>query len=127
MKTIKSVLDKQIGFFSFLLAFLVFYSGSVRGLLTADLSSPKVVHSSPSSKNQSDIHQQQATIFNAVGQAKTLESEIDEVHLDFIFPKSVFFTFISVENQLFDQILNGRKAHRLPLYDLYCNWKIHLS
>lgn len=127
MKTIKSVLDKQIGFFSFLLAFLVFYSGSVRGLLTADLSSPKVVHSSPSSKNQSDIHQQQATIFNAVGQVKTLESEIDEVHLDFVFPKSVVFTFVSAKNQLFSRVLEKEKEHKLHLYDLYCNWKIHLS
>ncbi|NUM80810.1 hypothetical protein HUU42_08395 [bacterium] len=127
MKTIRSVLEKHIGFFSFLLVFVVLYTGSIRGLLAADLSSHEVVHLKSNQKDQSDVHQQHLTISNAVGQVKTLESEIDEVHLDYIFPKSVFFTFISVENQLFDQILNGTKAHRLPLYDLFCNWKIHLS
>lgn len=127
MKTIRAVLDKKIGFFSFLLAFVIFYSGSVRGLLTTDLTSPVVIHVTSSPKNQSDIHQQQATIFNAVGQIKTLESEIDEVHFDFIFPKPVVFTFISVENQLFNQVLNRIGGSKLHLYDLYCNWKIHLT
>ena len=79
MKTINSVLEKQIGFFSFLLAFIVFYSGSVRGLLASDLSSPEVVHLTQSSKDQSDLHQQQATIFNAISEVETVESEIDEV------------------------------------------------
>lgn len=127
MKTIRLILDKQIGFFSFLLAFIVFYSGSIRGLLTADLSSPEIVLLSPSSKNQSDIHQQQATIFNAVGQIKTLESEIDEVHLDFTFPKSDLFTFVFIERQFFCQFPTKIDVDKLPLYDLYCNWKIHLS
>lgn len=127
MKTVKSVLNNQIGFFSFLLAFIVFYSGSIRGLLTTDLTSPKVVHLSPSSKNQSDIHQQKATIFNAVGQIKTLESEIDEVHFDFTFPKSDLFTFVFIERQFFCQFLTKINVDKLPLYDLYCNWKIHLS
>ena len=126
MKTIRAVLDKQIGFFSFLLAFVIFYSGSVRGLLTTDLTSPRVIHVTSSPKNQSDLQQQQATIFNAVGQIKTLESEVDEVHFDFIFPKPVVFTFISVENQLFNQVLDRTGGSKLPLYDLYCNWKIHL-
>lgn len=126
MKAIRAVLDKQIGFFSFLLAFIVFYSGSLRGLLATDLSSSEAIHLTHSPKDQSDIHQQQATIFNAVSEVKTLESEIDEVHFDFIFPKPVVFTFISVENQLFNPVLDRTVGSKLPLYDLYCNWKIHL-
>ena len=127
MKTINSVLEKQIGFFSFLLAFIVFYSGSVRGLLASDLSSPEVVHLTQSSKDQSDLHQQQTTIFNAVSEVKTVESEIDEVQFDYIFSKSVVFTFFSTDNPFFKQFLEGVKGRKLHLYDLYCNWKIHLS
>ena len=55
------------------------------------------------------------------------ESEIDEVQFDYIFSKSVVFTFFSTDNPFFKQFLEGVKGRKLHLYDLYCNWKIHLS
>jgi len=129
VKTVKSVLNNQIGFFSFLLAFIVFYSGSIRGLLFADLAQNQVTSQKHSSNNHSecDIHAAHTTVFTAVNQAKTIESEIDEVHLDFIFPKSDSFTFVFIQRQFFCQFLTKINVDKLPLYDLYCNWKIHLS
>lgn len=129
MRAIKSVPDSYKGYFTFLLAFIVFYSGSLRGLLAADLSQQVFIPLKHTTKNHTDcnVHQQHATVVNAVNQSKTIESEIDEVHLDFILSKSVLFDFDFVEKQIFNPFFKLIKRHKLPLYDLFCNWKFHLG
>jgi len=129
VRTIKSVLEKNKGLFSFLLVFVVLYTGSIRGLLFADLAQNHVTSQKHSSNNHSecDIHAAHTAIFTAVNQAKTTESEIDEVHLDFTFPKPNVFTLVFEERQFFCQFPTEINVDKLPLYDLYCNWKIHLS
>lgn len=129
MRAIRSVSDSYKGYFTFLLAFIVFYSGSLRGLLAADLSQQVFIPLKHTSKNHTDcdVHQQHAVVVNAVNQSKTIESEIDEVHLDFILPKSVLFDFYFVEKQIFNPFFKRIKRCKLPLYDLFCNWKFHLG
>lgn len=128
MRATKSILEKYKGLFSFLLVVVVLYTGSIKGFLAADLLLNEVAHQKHYSGNHSqcDIHTNHTNVFSAVDQAKSTEAEIDEAHLDFIFLKSDLFTFILVEKQYFCQFLNKIKVHKLPLYDLYCNWKFHL-
>lgn len=129
MRAIKSVPDSYKGYFTFLLAFVVFYTGSLRGLLAADLPQQVFIPLKQTSKNHTDcnVHQQHAAVVNAVNQSKITESEIDEVHLNFILPKSVLFDFGSIEKQIFNPFFKRIKPHKLPLYDLFCNWKFHLG
>ncbi|RAR47863.1 hypothetical protein [Flavobacterium lacus] len=129
MRTIKLVLEKNKGLFSLLLVFIVLYTGSVRGLLLAELDQNQLTSqkNSPNNFSECDIHSSRTVAFTAVNQAKTTESEIDEVHLDFTFPKPNVFTLVFEERQFFFQFLTKIIVDKLRLYDLYCNWKIHRS
>jgi hypothetical protein len=131
MSIINSLLRQHKGFVSFLFVFVFLYSGIVRGVLTPDAEDYLPVYAQHDSETKSNFSTQ-LNHFNAlsiVNQYKEKsESETDEVHFDF----EVFFSshaplrFLPYPKSLLSKGLSWVNDYKLPLYDLYCNWKFHL-
>lgn len=128
LKTIKDLFTKHKGYFSFLLLFVFLYSGTVRSYVVTDFFALPVKKSNQAHKNTQVAQQQyHLIIFNAVNQFEKNDSESDDLHHDFIsFEKITPLEFFDTKVSLSPQ-LKFAKAINLPLYDLYCKWKFHLS
>lgn len=128
MKTVKDLCNNHKGFFSFLLLFVFLYSGFVRSYVVTDFSSQPVKKSIQASENTQVAQQQDhLIIFNAVNQFEKNDSESDDLHHDFISfetvtPVDFFQSKVTISSKL-----KFAKAINLPLYDLFCKWKFHLS
>lgn len=128
LKTVKDICNNHKGYFSLLLLFVFLYSGLVRSYVVTDFSAQPVKKSIQASKNnQVDAQQDHLIIFNAVNQLEKSDSESDEFHYDFISFKTVTNSASYVANVTISPKLKFAKAINLPLYDLFCKWKFHLS
>lgn len=128
MKTVKDLCNNHKGFFSFLLLFVFLYSGFVRSYVVTDFSSQPVKKSFQAHKNTQVAQQHDhLIIFNAVNQFKKNDSESDDLHQDFISFEIVKPIDFFEENVTISPKLKFVKSINLPLYDLFCKWKFHLS
>ncbi|WP_276978867.1 hypothetical protein [Flavobacterium filum] len=128
MKTVKDVCNNHKGYFSFLLLFVFLYSGFVRSYVVTDFSSQPVKKSIQAYKNTQVAQQHDhLIIFNAVNQLEKSDSESDDLHHDYISFEKATTIASYVANVTISPKLKFAKAINLPLYDLFCKWKFHLS
>lgn len=128
LKTVKDTCNNHKGYFSFLLLFVFLYSGFVRGYVVTDFSFQPVKKSIQASKNTQFAQQQDYLIvFTSFNQFENNDSESDDLHHDFISFETVTTSASYVANVTISPKLKFTKAINLPLYDLYCKWKFHLS
>jgi len=132
MKKIRNITREYKGVISFLLLFVFLYSGLFRSAIL-DIPSlvsveTKHVSSSSSSKqkqltaiSEEDLTQRQLSQF------KKTDSDADDEITFFrsysISEKAAF----SVKKRAITQLDLFHSAAKIPLYDLFCNWKFHLS
>lgn len=128
MKTVKDISNNHKGYYSFLLLFVFLYSGFVRSYVVTDFSTQPVKKSIQTHKN-TEVAQQHdyLIIFNAVNQLEKNDSESDDLHHDFISFETVTPIDFFEANVTISPKLKFAKAINLPLYDLFCKWKFHLS
>lgn len=117
---------------SFLFVFIFLYSGIVRGVLTSDLNDdvPNYEHHDSDSKSTFSTHHTYLNGFGIANQYKEKsESETDEAHFDFelSFTSNSLLAFLPFRSDFSSINLNRVNFLQQPLYDLFCNWKFHLS
>jgi hypothetical protein len=111
-----------------LLLFVFLYSGFVRSYVVTDFSVQPVKKSIQASENTQVAQQQDhLIIFNAVNQFEKNDSESDDLHHDFISFETLIPIAFSRANDIISLKLKFAKTINLPLYDLFCKWKFHLS
>ncbi len=128
MKTVKDICNHHKGYFSLLLLFVFLYSGFVRSYVVTDFSTLPVKKLIQAHKStEVDAQQDHLIIFNAVNQLEKNDSESDDLHHDLISFETVTTSASYVANDTISPKLKFAKAINLPLYDLFCKWKFHLS
>ncbi|WP_321539355.1 hypothetical protein [Flavobacterium piscinae] len=111
-----------------MLLFVFLYSGTVRSYVVTDFSALPVKKSIQAHKNtQVAQKQDHLIVFNAFNQFENNDSESDDLYHDFISFETVTTSTSYVANVTISPKLKFAKAINLPLYDLYCKWKFHLS
>jgi hypothetical protein len=111
-----------------MLLFVFLYSGTVRSYVVTDFSALPVKKSIQAHKNtQVAQKQDHLIVFNAFNQFENNDSESDDLHHDFIsFESDDIVDFFHTNHTLSWQF-QFAKTFNIPLYDLYCKWKFHLS
>lgn len=116
------------GLLSFLLLFVFLYSGVIKGYVnqSAEISKPQLCHAQTSKQKhyisvlEDDQTQCQET------QISESDSDLDEIAFcrnSFIPANELSF---SLPKNAFPKTTFFHEVEKLPLYDLFCNWKFHL-
>lgn len=131
MSIINSLLRQHKEFVSFLFVFIFLYSGIVRGVITTDTEdyTPNYVRHDSDTKSNISVQLNHFNALSIVNQYKEKgEAETDEVHFDFeiFFSSHAPLRFLPYPNSFTSKGLAWVNNFKLPLYDLYCNWKFHL-
>lgn len=129
MKTIKSIIQANRGLVSVTLLFFFLYSGLFRTSVInlslgtkSEIAFTKLTAKSSAEFTQSDDDDSQ----NLPAQYKKGENDLDDVEAilndDFSFKNPVAY----FQNHNFFSFETYQAVSKLPLYDLFCNWKFHL-
>lgn len=129
MKTIKSIIQANRGIVSVTLLFFFLYAGLFRTSVInlslgtkSEVAYKKTAETFASEFTQSDDDDSQ----NLPAQYKKVDNDLDDVEAilneNFSF-KNTIATFL---NHNFFSFETFQAFSKLPLYDLFCNWKFHL-
>ncbi len=129
MKTLKKILQANRGLASTMLLFLFLYAGLVRNsvLVFASTSQNEITVSKAVSKNGTVVYQlDDEDSQNPLTQFKKADNDVDDAEIanDFSFSLKNFFNYF--EKQTIFRFDPFKSIQKLPLYDLFCNWKFHL-
>ena len=130
MKNIRKIVGDFKGLTSFVLLFVFLYSGLIRNSIidVPSVASIEAHHVSPSKQKQfsaisdEDLNQRQ------LAQFKKVDNDQDD---EIAYSKSYFVSIrkmaVSVKKKAISKLDLFHSIAKLPLYDLFCNWKFHLS
>jgi hypothetical protein len=129
VKQIRKITGNFKGFTSFILLFVFLYSGIIRSSIidVPSLASIERHHVSPSTQKQfaaisgEDLNQRQLTQFKKVD-----TDQDDEITLFKNSLVSLCKTGHSAKKKTISKFDSFHSIAKLPLYDLFCNWKFHL-
>lgn len=128
MKKIKTITREYKGLISFVLLLLFLYSGLIRSSIVAvpSATSIEVFYLNSSKEKQftaisdEDLNQRQ------VAQFKKAENDQDEIYLIKNYFASIRKVAVSTKKKAICKLDLFHSIAKIPLYDLFCNWKFHL-
>lgn len=129
MKIIKSIIQANRGIVSVTLLFFFLYAGLFRtSVINISLGTKsEVAYKKSTAKSTTEFSQSDdGDSQNLPAQYKKGENDLDDVEAilsdDFSFKNRVAF----FQNPDFFSFETFQAVSKLPLYDLFCNWKFHL-
>lgn len=125
-----SILKQTKELVAFFFVFIFLYAGVIRGIITSEVACCMPNNAQKHSETKATIYAQ-TNYFNTLSIANQYkekgESESDEVHFDFEISFSSYspFLFLSFARFFSTAEISRVIYFKLPLYDLFCNWKLH--
>lgn len=126
---LKNSIRQYKGVTSILFVFIFLYSSSFRGYTTSE-----VVQAQPTQKNKF-AHEKAnfSSLENKISglsfieQLQKDESESNEIDLDISI--GIYFRSIIINSKVFSDFYQSQDTNflKIPLYDMFCKWKFHLS
>jgi len=129
MKALKSTIQANRSLASLLLLFFFLYAGIVRNsVVNLSLGAKsEFVHKKANSKTGVEITQSDdAAAQGLLNQFKKVDNDLDDAEMASNFSLSFRNPAASYQSHDFFRFDVFKSRSRLPLYDLFCNWKFHL-
>ena len=128
MKVIKSAIQANRRLTSLLLLFFFLYAGLFRNsVINLSLGTKsEFVHKKSSSKKVEFSQSDEDSNQGFQNQFKKTDSDLDDAEMASNFSFSLRNTVAFYQSHDFSRFDSFKSFSKLPLYDLFCNWKFHL-